>query len=137
MALLMATARFSAPLKPLMAATVTVVLPVVFGLMGTVFGARLMAKSGVSVGGTTLTVIFRVWVMAPLVPVMVSGYLPAVAPAGTLMVRVAVVGVAMLGASVYGEGWSDVLPYLLVVAAWCVVIAGVGMVVLRRKVVAL
>ena len=93
----MVTARFTVPENPLIAATVTVVLPVELGLMGTVFGARLMAKSGVSAGGTTLTVIFRVCVMAPLVPVITSGYLPTLAPAGTLMVRVAVVGVAMLG----------------------------------------
>lgn len=44
---------------------------------------------------------------------------------------------AMLGASAYGDGWADVLPYLLMVGAWCFVIAVMGMVVLRRKVVSL
>ena len=79
LALLIATARLTSLLKPLMAATVTVVLPEVFGLRGIVFGARPMAKSGVSAGGTTLTVTLRVWVMAPLVPVITRGYLPSVA----------------------------------------------------------
>ena len=44
---------------------------------------------------------------------------------------------AMIGASVYGDVWSDVWPYLLATVAWCVVIGAVGMVVLRRKVVSL
>ena len=91
------TARFTVPEKPLIALTLTVVLALELGAMGIVFGAKLMAKSGVSAGGTTFTVIFRVWVMAPLVPVITSGYLPTAAPAGTLMFSVAVVGVAILG----------------------------------------
>ena len=97
---IMATVRSTVPVKPLMAATVTVVLPLELGLMGRVFGARLIAKSGVSAGGTTFMVILRVWVIAPLVPVIVSGYLPTLAPSGTLIVKVAVVGVAMLGVTV-------------------------------------
>src|SRR3972149_10984000 len=97
LALAMATARLTVPLKPLTAVIVVVVLPLELALTGIVFGVRLMAKSGVLTGGTTLRVIVRVWVMPPLVAVMTSGYLPAVAPAGMLMVSVAVVGVAMLG----------------------------------------
>jgi len=97
---LIVTARFTLLAKPLMEVMVTVVLPVELGLMGTVFGARLMAKSGVLAGGTTVTVILRVWVMAPLVPDIVSRYLPSLAPAGTVMAKVAVVGVAMLGMTV-------------------------------------
>ena len=45
----MVTARFTLLLKPLMAATVTVVFPVEFGLIGIVLGARLMAMLGVTV----------------------------------------------------------------------------------------
>ena len=95
-----------------MAATVTVVLPVELGPMGKVLGARLIAKSGVSAGGTTLTVIFRVWVRAPLVPVISIGYLPTVAPAGTLMVSVAVVGVAILGVTVADGEMLAVAPVM-------------------------
>jgi len=108
----MATARFTVPVKPLIAATVTVVLSVEPGVMGTVFGARLMLKSGVFAGGTTLTVILRVCVMAPLVPVITSGYRPTVAPAGTLMVNVAVVGVAMLGVIVAEGVMLAVAPFI-------------------------
>ena len=57
---LMVTARSTVPVKPLIAATVMVVLPLEFGLIGIVFGARLIEKSGVSNGGTTLTVMLRV-----------------------------------------------------------------------------
>ena len=99
-ALLMATARLTVPVKPLRAVTVIVVLPLEFRLTGIVFGARLMAKSGVVAGGTMFSVMVLVWLIAPLVPVITSGYLPSVAPAGTLMVSVAVVGVAMLGVTV-------------------------------------
>jgi len=56
LALAMVTARFTVPAKSLMALTVTVVLPLELGLTGTVFGARLIRKSGVSAGGTTLSV---------------------------------------------------------------------------------
>lgn len=93
----MATDKSTVPANPLIADTLTVVLLVAPGLTGIVFGARLMPKSGVSAGGTTLRVIVRVWVMAPLVPVITSVYLPTVAPAGILKVSVAVVGVAILG----------------------------------------
>ena len=109
---LMETARFTVPENPFTLATVTVVLPDEPGLMGTVFGARLMAKSGVSAGGTTITVTFRVWVMAPLVPVITNGYLPTVASAGTLMVSVAVVGVAMLGVTVADGEMLAVAPVM-------------------------
>ena len=113
LALLMATARSTLPVKPLIAVTVTVVLPVAPELIGIVFGARLIEKSGVFAGGTTLTVIFRVCVMAPLVPVITSGYLPTVAPAGMLMVRVAVVGVAMLGVIVDDGDMLAVAPVMV------------------------
>ena len=104
------TARSTLPVKPLMAVTVTVVLLLEFGLMGIVFGARLMAKSGVSAGGTTITVTFRSCVMAPLTADITSGYLPSLAPDGTLMVSVAVVGVAMLGVIVTAGENEDVAP---------------------------
>jgi len=107
---IMVTARPTVPVKLLIAVTVTVVLLLEFGLMGSVLGARLMAKSGVSAGGTTLMVMFRGCVIAPLTADITSGYLPSLAPDGTLMVSVAVVGVAMLGVSAAAGENEDVAP---------------------------
>jgi len=44
---------------------------------------------------------------------------------------------AIVGATSYGEGWSDVLPDLAMVAGWTVVAYVVGLSILRRKVEAL
>jgi len=43
----------------------------------------------------------------------------------------------VLDSSVYGVGWAGVLPYLAMLAGWCVVSAFVGVVVLKRRVVEL
>ena len=44
---------------------------------------------------------------------------------------------ALIGASTYGQGMSELMPYLLGLLLWCVVIAAVGLAVLRRRVVTL
>src|SRR4030067_715404 len=93
----MASDKATVPAKPLIEVTVTVVLALTPGRSGTVFGARLIAKAGVVTGGTTFSVIVRVCIILPLAAVTTRGYLPSVAPPGTLIVIVAVVGVPTLG----------------------------------------
>jgi len=44
---------------------------------------------------------------------------------------------AIVGVTTNGEGWSDVAPSLLLLAGWCVVLFGAGIVTLRRRVAAL
>lgn len=44
---------------------------------------------------------------------------------------------ALMGAGAYGDAWSDLLPYLMHLLLWCGVVAAAGLLVLRRKVVAL
>ena len=44
---------------------------------------------------------------------------------------------AIVAVTTDGEGWSDVAPSLLLLAGWCVVLFGAGIVTLRRRVAAL
>ena len=44
---------------------------------------------------------------------------------------------AIVGVTTNGEGWSEVAPSLLLLAGWCVVLFGAGIVTLRRRVAAL
>lgn len=44
---------------------------------------------------------------------------------------------AIVGVTTKGEGWSEVAPSLLLLAGWCVVLFGAGIVTLRRRVAAL
>ena len=41
---------------------------------------------------------------------------------------------AVVGTSFYGYGWGEAARYLLTLAAWCVVFAAAGILVLRRRV---
>lgn len=40
----------------------------------------------------------------------------------------------IIGASTYGQGWSELSPYIFMVMAWTVLILGTGMLILKRKV---
>jgi ABC-2 type transport system permease protein len=43
----------------------------------------------------------------------------------------------MLGTTIYGNGWQEFLPHLMLLAAWEVIIVGSGLLVLKKKVEAL
>jgi len=40
----------------------------------------------------------------------------------------------IIGASAYGQGWSELAPYIVMVTAWTVLILGTGTLILKRKV---
>ncbi|MBW2621858.1 MAG: hypothetical protein JRD68_03035, partial [Deltaproteobacteria bacterium] len=40
----------------------------------------------------------------------------------------------IIGASTYGQGWSELGPHIFMVMAWTVLILGVGTLILKRKV---
>ncbi len=91
-----------------------------------------------SYGRDFITVVF--WSILFLVPLIIPAF--AVLFPGSASSWVKVIpsyGLinAIVGATSYGEGWSDVLPDLAMVAAWTVVAYVVGLSILRRKVEAL
>jgi hypothetical protein len=69
------TARFTVPVNPFNAPIVTVAVPLLLGAIVMLVGATEMVKFGAGAGFTTRVTVVE-WTRVPLVPVIVSVYVP-------------------------------------------------------------
>lgn len=116
------------------AATRGVLLLVVALLLGAVLVAGVGLIAG-SIGKDFVEVVF--WSLLIGLPVMVPAFgaiFPGSAPTWIQVLPGHGLVQVMVGTTAYGDGWAEALPYLGMLAAWCVVIFALGVAFLRRRV---
>jgi ABC-2 type transport system permease protein len=110
-------------------------------IVALLLGSVLVTGVGLIAGSTGKDFVGLVfWSMAFMIPLMVPAFAVLFPGTAALWVRVLpTYGLVetIIRASAFGDGITDVAGLLLVLAAWCAVTFGVGLAVLRRKVVAL
>jgi ABC-2 type transport system permease protein len=101
-------------------------------------GAVLVAGVGMiagSLGKDFIEVVF--WSLLIGLPVMIPAFgvlFPGSAPGWIQILPGHGLVQVMVGTTAYGEGWAEAAPYLGMLAAWCVVLYVLGIVILRRRV---
>jgi ABC-2 type transport system permease protein len=139
-----------AVLGTLLAFSQALLLAVLIGIMGAspvvliaalLLGSILVTGVGLIAGSTGKDFVGLVfWSMAFMIPMMVPAFavlFPGSAAAWVRALPTYGLVETIIRASAFGDGLADVAGLLLMLAAWCVVAFGTGLVVLRRKVVAL
>lgn len=76
--------------------------------------------------GMIFMVLLAIPAFGPLFPGMTSRWVKALPSYGIVE--------GMLGTVIYGRGWADLVPYLVLIIAWDIIIVGSGLMVLKKKV---
>lgn len=101
-------------------------------------GAVLISGTAMIVGSTGRDFISTLFYgMAYMVPLLIPAFAALFPGTASTWVRALPSYPLVRGlvdVTAYGAGWSDTLPELAVLSAWCVALFGLGWVVLRRKV---
>ena len=110
-------------------------------LVAVLLGAVMMAGVGMlagSAGRDFMTTIFiSVVFIVPLAVPAIAALFPGVASSWVQLLPTYGFIETIVGVTAYGWSWSDSSVYLLISAAWCVVIFAAGWFILRRRVEAL
>jgi hypothetical protein len=79
--------------------------------------------------GMIFMVFLAIPAFGPLFPGMTSPWVKVLPSYGIVE--------GMLGTVIYGRGWAELLPYLVLIIVWDVIIVGSGLMVLKKKVATL